>query len=124
MNGYVETFTVKDRDKYKNKKLMSFYVDDDKLLEKYKTIQTKIEDIKNIELNVLPVYNNRHVRAKIKTYDDNVYTNFCRLNVLEDYLACESVTIISIELLLVHKSKYYTCKYISTYVLIKLQTTI
>ena len=38
MNGYVETFTVKDRDKYKNNKLMSFYIDDDKLIEKYKTI--------------------------------------------------------------------------------------
>ena len=112
MNGYVETFTVKDKDKYKNNKLMSFYIDDDKLLEKYKTIQTKIEDIKNIELNVLPVYDNRYVRAKIKTYDDNVYTNFCRLNMLEDCVECESITIISIELLLVHKSKYYTCKQI------------
>ena len=40
----------------KNKKLMSFRVNYEKLLEKYKTIWTKIEDLKNIELNALPVY--------------------------------------------------------------------
>ena len=30
-----------------------------RLLEKYKTIWTKIEDVKNIKLNALPVYDNR-----------------------------------------------------------------
>ena len=41
---YVKTFKVKDRDKNKNNKLMSFHVGNDKILEKYKTIWTKIED--------------------------------------------------------------------------------
>ena len=35
---------------------MSFHIDDEKQLEKYKAIWTKIEDLKNIELNALPVY--------------------------------------------------------------------
>ena len=39
MSGYVKTFKVKD-----NNKLLFFRMDDDKLLEKPKTIQTKIED--------------------------------------------------------------------------------
>ena len=30
---------------------MSFRIDDEKLLKKYKTIWTRIEDLKNIELN-------------------------------------------------------------------------
>ena len=34
---------------------MSFPIDDEKLLEKYKNIPTTIEDLKNIELNTLPV---------------------------------------------------------------------
>ena len=34
---------------------MSFRIDDEKLLEKYKTIQTKTEDLKNVELNALAV---------------------------------------------------------------------
>ena len=38
ISGYVKTF------KDKNNKMASFCLDDDKLLEKYKTIWTKIED--------------------------------------------------------------------------------
>ena len=47
MSGYISRFKVKD----KNNKLVSFRIDNKKLLEKYKTIWTKIEDSKNIELN-------------------------------------------------------------------------
>ena len=44
MSGYVKTFKVKDGDKNKNNKLISFRIDGEKLLEKYKTIWAKIED--------------------------------------------------------------------------------
>ena len=47
MSGYISRLKVKD----KNNKLVSFRTDNKKLLEKYKTIWTKIEDSKNIELN-------------------------------------------------------------------------
>ena len=40
MSGYVQTFNVKDGDKDKSNKFMSFRIDDEKLLEKYKTIWT------------------------------------------------------------------------------------
>ena len=53
MSGYVKTFKVKERDKDKNNKLMSFRVNDEKLLEKYKANWTNIEDLKSIELNML-----------------------------------------------------------------------
>ena len=42
MSGYVKTFKDKCRDKNKNNKLMSLRLEDDKLLEKYKTIWTNI----------------------------------------------------------------------------------
>ena len=74
MSGYAKTFKVKDGDKDKNNKLMSFRIE--KLLEKYKAIWTKIEDLKNIELNALPVYDDRYIKTKIRTYGDKVYTNF------------------------------------------------
>ena len=53
-SGYVRTFKVKDGDKNKNNEFTSFCIDDEMLLEKYKTVWTKIEDLKNIELNDLP----------------------------------------------------------------------
>ena len=68
MAGYVKTFKVKDEDNYKNNKLMSFRVDDEKLLEKHKTIWTKIEDLKNIKLNALLVYDDRYIKTEIRTY--------------------------------------------------------
>ena len=57
MSGYIKTFKVKDGDKDKNNKLIMLSIDDEKLLEKYKTIWNKIEDLKNIELNAFPVQN-------------------------------------------------------------------
>ena len=50
---------------------MSFRIDGEKLLEKYKSIWTKIEDLKNIEWNALPVYDDIHVKTKIQTYAVN-----------------------------------------------------
>ena len=46
---------------------MSFCIDKKKLLEKYKTICTKIENSKNINLNFLPVYKNydQYIKTKI-----------------------------------------------------------
>ena len=100
-------FKVKDGDKDKNNKLMSFLIDDDKLLEKYKAISTKIEDLKDIELNVLPVYDDRYIKNKIRTCGYKVYANFCGLNVPEENIECESFTVISIDFLLAHENKYY-----------------
>ena len=61
----------------------------------YKTIWTKIEDLKSIELNALPVYDDRYIKTKIRTYGDKVYTNFGGLNVREDDMECQSFTFIS-----------------------------
>ena len=81
-----------------------FRIDDGKLLEKYKTIQTKIEDLQNIELNALQIYDD--INTKIKTYGDKNYTNFRGLNVPDDGVQCEFFTIISIEYLLFYKEKF------------------
>ena len=65
-SGYVKVFKVQVKHKNKNNKLMSFCIDDEKLLEKCKAIWTKIEDTKNNELNALSVYANRYMKTKIR----------------------------------------------------------
>ena len=97
MSGYVKTFKVQD----KNSKLMSFPIDDEKLLEKYKAIRTKIKDLKKIKLNTLPVYGDRYIKTKIRTYGNKVCTNFRGLNVPDDDTKCECLTVIFIDSLLV-----------------------
>ena len=64
MGEYVKTFKVKEE----GNKLMRFRIDDEKLLEKYEAIWNKIDDLKNIKLNTLPVYDDRYIKTKIKTW--------------------------------------------------------
>ena len=68
---------------------MSLQRDDNKLLKKYKTISTKIEDLKNIELNNLLVCDDRYLKTKIRTYGDEVYTTFCGFNATENGIECK-----------------------------------
>ena len=121
MSGYVKTFKVKEG----NNKVMSFRMNDEKLLEKYKAIWTEIEDLKNMKLNALPVYDVRSIKTKIRTFGDKVYTSFRDLNVLEDGIECESFNIISIDSLLVYDKKYYLQVYLDNcaYKSVNKQTT-
>ena len=107
MSEYVKRFKVKEG----NNKLMSFRIDDEKLLGKYKANWTKIEDLSNIKLNALLVYSDRHIKIKIRTFGGKVYTSFCGLNVSEDDLECESFTVISVNYSLVYDKQHYL-KYI------------
>ena len=62
MCRHVKTFKVKEGDN----ELLSFRIDDVKLLEKYKGVWSKIEYLKNIELKALTVYDDRYIKAKIR----------------------------------------------------------
>ena len=84
-----------------------FYQDDEKILEKYKAICTKIQDLENVELNASPVYDDRYIKSKIRTYGDKVYINFRGLNLLDEYIECKSFTVTSIDSLHLHESEYY-----------------
>ena len=52
------------------------------------------------------------MKNKTRVYDDNVYTNFCDLNVTEECSECESFIIIFIDSLLVYENKYYLQVYL------------
>ena len=80
--------------------------------EKFKAIWTNIEDLKNIELNALPAYDDRYMKTKIRSYGNKVYANISGLNVPEDDIEYESFTVISIDSLLVYESKYYVKVYL------------
>ena len=108
MRGSVKTFTVKER----NNKLMSFQIDNEKLLGKYKVIWTTIEDLKNIKLNALPVYDDKLMKTKTRTFGDKVHINFRGLNVPEDDKESESFTVISINSLLVYDKEYFLQVYL------------
>ena len=95
---YFKTFKVEN----KINKLMSFCINDEKLLETYKAIWTNIENLKRFKLNALSVYDDRYIKTKRTTYGDKFDTNFRDLNVLEDDIECKSFTAISIDSLLAY----------------------
>ena len=96
-------------------KLMSLCINDEKLSGKYKAIWPKIEDLKKIKLNTLPVYDDRYIKTKITTFGDKFYTNIRDLDVSEGDIECESFTVISIYSLLVCDKKYYLQVYLDNY---------
>ena len=133
ISEYIKAFKVKGGDKDKNNKSMSFHIDDEKQFEKYKAIWTKSEDIKNIELNVLPVYDDRCIKTKVRTYNDKVYIILCGKNKPEDdtnlfdmtwYSHMKNVNLLQSILLILYfyMKTNITCKFIYSIVLIKLQT--
>ena len=104
-SGYVKAFKGIN-------KLMPLHIDDDKLLETYKSIWTKPDNLKYIKLNVLVVYDIRYIKTKIRINVNKVNTNFHGLNVPDDNVECEPFTIISIDSLVVYESKYYLQVYL------------
>ena len=56
-------------------KYVSFLIKDDKPLEKYNALWEKINSLKK-EFDSEPVYNEKYLKAKIKSYDWKLNTNF------------------------------------------------
>ena len=82
---------------------MSSRIDDEKLLQKYEDIWTKL---KNIKLNALTVYDDRYMKTKVRTYQDKVYIYFCDFN-MQDEIDLGSFTVTPIDSSLVYNKKYY-----------------
>ena len=83
--------------------------------------KTKTEDLKIIELNALPAYDDVYIKTKIRAKGDKVYTNFGDLDMPVDDIECESFTVISIYSLLIYENKSYLKVYLDNCVK-KLQT--
>ena len=71
-------------------------------------------------LNFLPVFDDRYIKTKIRTYGDKFYTNFHGLNLAEGDIDCESFTVISVDSLLVYENKYYLQVYLDNCKIIEL----
>ena len=72
MIGYVKYFD--------NNKTMLFKIGDNNILKKYTKIWERVSDLMNVEFDSEPVYgdndNDKHIKTKIKMYEDKVNANF------------------------------------------------
>ena len=76
-----------------------------------KNISTKIEDLTNVELTSLPKRDDWYIKAKIRTYVDKAYTNFCGYDVPKDV---QNFNLLQPFLLILYwfMKTNITCKYI------------
>ena len=69
MTGYLNIF------KNGNRK-MFFLTDNNEFLERYTKIWEKIGDLINIKFDSDPVYNNKYINTKIRSYNNDIKTSF------------------------------------------------
>ena len=68
MIGYVNVFD--------NNKTMSFLADDKEFLKEYNKVWEKIRDLIAKKFDSEPVYGDKYIKAKIKSYNNDIRTNF------------------------------------------------
>ena len=59
---------------------MSFLTDNNEFLERYTKIREKISDLIDKKFDSDPVYNNKYINTKIRSYNNDIMTNFCNID--------------------------------------------
>ena len=99
-------------------KFMSFLMKDEKLLEKYNEIWRKVSNIIKKQFDSKPVYNDKYIKTKIKSYNGKINTNFHNNNIPKEGSQCICLSLILIESVYKKDKNYYPqvfleeCKYV------------
>ena len=101
MIGYVKYFD--------DNKVMSFKVTDKKLLNKYNKIWEKVEELLNVKFESKPIYgeDDKYIKAKIKSYQDKVNTNFQGKTTPKEKSSYKCLSIITLESIIKVYKKYH-----------------
>ena len=103
---------------------MSLKVKDKKLFKNYNRIWTEIEKLMGKDFNTQPTYddNDKYIKTKIKTYEDNITTNFYNKKgskkVPEEKIPHKCLSIIILDSVIYAYEKYHPqtfleeCKYV------------
>ena len=121
MTGYINKF---DENKNKNKITMSLMIKDKQLLKNNNKIWKKIKKLLSIDFDSKPTYgdDDKYIKTKIKTYEDNITTNFYNKKgskkVPEEKIPHKCLSIIILDSIIYAYEKYYPqvfleeCKYV------------
>ena len=83
-----------------------------KFLERYTTIWGKISDLINKKLGSDPVYNNKYINTKIRSYNNDIKTNFYDIDNKNNKLPEKNkpykcISLISLDSIVKINKKYY-----------------
>ena len=97
---------------------MSLMVKNKQVLKNYNTIWKKIERLMSMSFNSKTTYDDKYIKAKIKTYADIVITIFHNKKVPKEKVPCKYLSIIMLDAVIESDEKYYPqtfleeCKYV------------
>ena len=105
MTGYLNIFED-------GTKKMSFLTDNNEFLERYTKIWEKISDVIDKKFDSDPVYNNKYINTKIRSYNNDIIRNFHdndnKNNKLpEKNKAYRCMSLISLDSIIKINKKYY-----------------
>ena len=105
MIGYLNIF--KDR-----ARKMSFFTDNNEFLERYTAICEKINDLVNKKFDSDPIYNNKYINIKIRSYNNDLKTNFRNIDNKNNKLPEKNkpykcVSLISLDSIIKISKKYF-----------------
>ena len=99
-------------------KCMSFLIKDEKLLEKYNEIWKKVSNIIKKKFHSNPVYNEKYIKTKIKSYNGKINTNFHNNKIPKEGSQCICLSVTLTDSVYKKDKNYYPqvfleeCKYV------------
>ena len=105
MTGYLNIFKDGARKMY-------FFTTNNEFLERYTAIWEKISDLVNKKFDSDPIYNNKYINTKIRSYNNDIKTNFHAIDNKNNKLAEKNkpykcVLLISLDSIIRINKKYY-----------------
>ena len=89
-----------------------FFTDNNEFLERYTAIWEKISDLVNKKFESDPIYNNKYINTKIRSYNNDIKTNYRNIDNKNNKLPEKSksykcVSLISLDSIIKINKKYY-----------------
>ena len=89
-----------------------FFTNNNEFLERYTAIWEKINDLVNEKFDSNPIYNNKYINTKIRSYNNDIITNFRNIDNKNNKLPEKSkpykcVSLISLDSIIKIIKKYY-----------------
>ena len=105
MTGYLNIFENGNRK-------MSFFTNNNEFLERYTAIWTKISNLVNKKLDSDSIYNNKYIITKIRSYNNDIKTNFRNIDNKNNKLPEKNkpykcISLISLDSIIKINKKYY-----------------
>ena len=90
----------------------NIFTDNNEFLKRYTAIWEKISDLVNKKFDSDPIHNNKYINTKIRSYNNDIKTNFCNIDnennkLPEKNKPYKCVSLISLDSIIKINKKYY-----------------